>query len=80
MGSVEGDSLNHRPHLYETLADLQPVVASADARPTEQSYAVFDKLSGGIDEQLAALDELVRDDLAGLNARLHELGVDAIGA
>ena len=75
----DGDSLAYRQMLYEKLYTLVPVVASADRRPTEQSYAVFDKLAGQADEQLARLDRVVIEDVAGLNERLAELDVDHIG-
>jgi photosystem II stability/assembly factor-like uncharacterized protein len=74
-----GDSLNYREQLFEKLSGLAPVVSSADARPTAQSYAVYTKLSGQVDEQLAALDSLLRSDLADLNRQLGELGVGIIG-
>ena len=55
------------------------MVSSADARPTTQSYAVYRKLAGQADEQLAALTELIEGDLAVLNGQLTELGVSIIG-
>ena len=61
----DGDTLNYREKLFEKLSALPPVVASADARPTTQSYAVYDKLAGQADEQLAALTALIDEDLAG---------------
>ncbi len=67
-----GDTLNNPPKLYETLGDLVAVVASADTRPTTQSYAVFDKLRGLIDAQLVDLNSTVDGDVAALNASLAE--------
>jgi hypothetical protein len=75
----EGDSLAYRQMLYEKLYTLVPVVASADARPTQQSYDVFDKLAGQADEQLAILADLVDSELAGFNSRLGELDVGFVG-
>ena len=74
-----GDTLNYREKLFEKLTALPPVVASADARPTTQSFAVFDKLARQVDEQLSALTALVGTDLARLNDQLGELGVNIIG-
>jgi photosystem II stability/assembly factor-like uncharacterized protein len=74
-----GDSLNYREKLFEKLSHLPPVVSSADTRPTEQSYAVYHKLAGQADEQLAALGSLIAGDLADLNRQLGELGVGIIG-
>src|SRR6185295_6459615 len=75
----DGDTLNYREKLFERLSDLPAVVGSADARPTTQSYAVYKKLAGRADEQLAALAALVEEDLANMNAQLDELGVGTIG-
>jgi hypothetical protein len=74
-----GDTLNYREKLFEKLMELPPVVASADARPTTQSYAVHQKLAGQADEQLSALTALIDGDLAQLNGQLGELGVSIIG-
>ncbi len=75
----EGDTLNYREKLFEKLSELAPVVASADARPTTQSYEVYRKLAGQADEQLSALTALIDEDLSRLNGQLGELGVSVIG-
>jgi photosystem II stability/assembly factor-like uncharacterized protein len=75
----DGDTLNYREQLFERLGHLVPVVSSADARPTEQSYAVYDKLAGEAREQLAALADVIAVDLADVNSRLAALGVDIVG-
>lgn len=75
-----GDSLSYRRKLFEKLGSLPPVVSSADKRPTEQSYEVYDKLAGQTDEQLAALRALRVQDLAKLNEQLAALDVGLIGA
>ncbi len=75
----DGDTLNYREKLFEKLSDLPPVVGSADARPTTQSYAVYDKLAGQADEQLSALTALIDTDLARVNEQLGELDVSIIG-
>jgi hypothetical protein len=77
--TADGDTLNYREKLFEKLSALPPVVASADARPTTQSYAVFRKLAGQADQQLAALSALVDSDVATFNGQLAELGVSIIG-
>ncbi|MEO6652613.1 MAG: glycosyl hydrolase, partial [Ilumatobacteraceae bacterium] len=76
--TAAGDSLNYREMLFEKLGNLAPIVSSADARPTTQSHAVFAKLAGQIDEQLAALRTVLDDDLAALNAQLNDHGVHTI--
>ena len=60
----DGDTLNYREKLFEKLSGLPAVVGSADARPTTQSYAVYEKLAGQADEQLSALATLIDEDLA----------------
>ncbi len=75
----DGDTLNYREKLFEKLSNLPPVVASADARPTTQSYEVYQKLSGQADEQLSALKALIDEDLAQLNDQLGETGVGIVG-
>jgi photosystem II stability/assembly factor-like uncharacterized protein len=75
----DGDTLNYREMLFEKLSGLPPVVSSADARPTVQSYAVCDKLTGQVEVQLAALAALIDGDLARLNEQLDGLGVGIIG-
>jgi photosystem II stability/assembly factor-like uncharacterized protein len=75
----DGDTLNYREKLFEKLSSLPEVVSSADARPTTQSYAVYEKLAGQADRQLSALSALIDGDLAALNAQLGGLEVDIIG-
>jgi hypothetical protein len=70
-----GDTLNYREQLFEKLSALPPVVSSADARPTVQSYAVYDKLAGQAADRLGVLRQLVEGDLAGFNATLAGLGL-----
>ncbi|MEO6571613.1 MAG: glycosyl hydrolase, partial [Ilumatobacteraceae bacterium] len=77
--TAPGDSLNYREMLFEKLGHLPPVVASADARPTTQSYEVFDKLSAQAGTQLDALARLVDGDVAEFNSRLADLGVAVVG-
>ena len=75
----DGDTLNYREKLFEKLGSLPAVVGSADARPTTQSYAVYKKLAGQADEQLAALNALIDEDLANVNRQLGELEVNIVG-
>ncbi|MEL7158305.1 MAG: hypothetical protein AAFN30_17135 [Actinomycetota bacterium] len=75
-----GDTLNYREMLFEKLAALAPVVGSADAAPTKQSFQVYEKLAAQIDDQLGALDEVIEGDLADVNRRLAELDLHIVGA
>ncbi|MCB0018755.1 MAG: hypothetical protein KDE09_13275, partial [Anaerolineales bacterium] len=75
-----GDSLNYREMLIEKLSSLPSVVGSADKAPTKQSYAVFDKLAGQADAQLAALKGVLAEDLAAFNNLLGSLEVGMVVA
>jgi hypothetical protein len=55
--------------LNNRIPALGGVVESADARPTDQSYTVFKELSAELDGHLAALDALVKGELASFNQR-----------
>jgi hypothetical protein len=68
------DPLNYPIKLNNKIAALSGVVASADARPTKQSYEVFDMLSAQLDTQLAALKRELETGLPKLNAMLKGVG------
>ena len=72
------DPLNFPIKLNNQIAALRGVVESADARPTDQAQEAFRFLSGRLDEELTRLRVLFNDDLAELNERLRELGLDPI--
>ena len=74
----EGDSLNYREQLFETLTGLRPVVASADSAPTRQSVEVYEKLSGKADALLSELTSVLDDQLSPLEAQLVDAGVGII--
>jgi len=69
------DTLNHPAKLNGKLAGLSGVVASAQAAPTRQSYAVFDDLSQRINAQLHTLQEVLDTDVASFNSLLREHNV-----
>jgi hypothetical protein len=71
------DPLNYPIKLNNKIAALSGVVGGTDAKPTSQSYTVFNDLSAQLDRQLSAM----RDVLAGLpaiNATLSAAGLPAI--
>ena len=72
------DPLNYPIRLNNKLAALQGTVESGDARPTDQSYAVFKDLSARLDKELARLDALVKSDLVALNRLLAQLKLELI--
>ncbi|MEO8448303.1 MAG: glycosyl hydrolase [Gemmatimonadota bacterium] len=67
------DPLNYPIKLNNQIAALAGVVASAEAKPTAQSYEVFKLLSGQLDVQTAKLKSLLDTGLAGVNAELGRL-------
>ncbi len=75
-----GESLNQGARLLEQLTALPSVVSLGDYRPTDQSYAVFEHLSGQIDAQLSELNDLIENDLAALNARIAGAHIPAVVA
>jgi len=72
------DPLNFPIKLNNKLAALLGHVAGAEDRPTEQSYTVFEKLSGELDVQLEQLEIVIRQDVGRLNEMLRSMGLDAI--
>ena len=72
--------ISHEARLDAKLADLTVVVSSGDHPPTSQAYAVFEEVSGRLDEVLARLERIREEDVGKLSALIGELGVPAIGA
>ena len=66
------------PKLVDALTTLTAVVASADAVPTRNSYAVFDVLTERIAEQTDELDRIIDEDIPAFIEQVHEFGVPAI--
>ena len=77
-GQLNG--ISHEARLDAKLADLAVVVSSGDHPPTSQAYAVFEEVSGRLDEVLARLAGVREEDVGKLSALIGELGVPAIGA
>ena len=67
------DPLNYPIRLNNKLAALSGVVSTADARPTDQSYGVFNVLSAQLDLQLATLKRAVDTLVPKLNTALADL-------
>ena len=65
------DPLNFPIMLNNKIAALQGVVESADQRPTDQAYEVFQSLSGKIDDQLSKLDTTIKKELPQVNQMLQ---------
>jgi photosystem II stability/assembly factor-like uncharacterized protein len=89
LGAIEGriyqvrnrsrqDPLNYPIMLNDKLAGLIGTIESAEAAPTAQTEAVFTDLSGQLETQLQALEQLLGSELPGLNTRLTSAGLPAI--
>ena len=72
------DPLNFPIRLNNKLALLAGTVASADARPTAQSQAVYDDLIAKIDAQFGKLRTALGADLDAFNRLASEKGVPAV--
>ncbi|MDQ6652737.1 MAG: glycosyl hydrolase, partial [Acidobacteriota bacterium] len=72
------DPLNYPIRLNNKLAALAGVVSSADAAPTEQSYAVYDELVGEIDGQLAKLTQIRMNDVPAFNQLVRDQNIPAV--
>ncbi len=53
-------------------------MASADAAPTTQAYAVYDELAAKIDAELKALDRVLADDVPAFNRLVREKEIPAV--
>jgi photosystem II stability/assembly factor-like uncharacterized protein len=72
------DPLNYPIRLNNKLAALTGVVASADAAPTAQSFAVYDDLVRQIDAQLAKLEQIMKTELPAFNKLVHDQNIPAV--
>jgi photosystem II stability/assembly factor-like uncharacterized protein len=72
------DPLNYPIRLNNRIAALAGVVASADARPTDQSAVVFDLLSAELQTQLSRLRALLETDVPAFNALVRSANVPAL--
>ena len=72
------DVLNFPIRLNNQLVALGGVVGSASSAPTQQSYEVYDMLSGRIDEQLAKWKEILATDVKSYNDLVRQQNVPAL--
>ncbi|MEP6819651.1 MAG: glycosyl hydrolase [bacterium] len=72
------DPLNFPIRLNNKLAALAGVVQSADAAPTDQSYAVYEELVVQIDAQLAKLAQIMKTDVPVFNQLVRDQNVPAV--
>jgi photosystem II stability/assembly factor-like uncharacterized protein len=72
------DPLNFPIRLNNKIAGLTGAVASADAKPTDQSRAVFEELSALLQVQLDHLTDIVKSEIPAFNAFMAERDVPAV--
>ena len=72
------DPLNFPIKLNNKIAALLNLVEGAEARPTDQSYEVFEFLSGRLEEELEQMRLVIAQDVARLNELLREEGLEPI--
>jgi hypothetical protein len=72
------DPLNYPIRLDNKLAALAMVVASADARPTDPSVALYEELAATARAELAKLGAILEKDIAVFNKLVSDAGVPAV--
>ena len=75
---VAFDRLRLRTMLNAKLHNLISVIASADEKPPQQTYDVFEKLSAETDAQLDKLDSILGESIADFNAAVQAANVPAV--
>jgi hypothetical protein len=76
--SGELDSVHFPLRLNNKLEALGYHVARSDDAPTAQDQALFDDLAARADRELARYREVLRDDVAAVNAAMRAADVPAI--
>jgi hypothetical protein len=72
------DPLNFPIRLNNKISLLARVVEDGDARPTNQSFAVYEDLAGKADTQLAKLKRLLGPDLDAFNQLVRDKNLPAV--
>jgi hypothetical protein len=72
------DPLNFPILLDNKIAALSGIVARAEARPTDQSYTLFEKLSALADVQIEKLENILKIDLLELNKKVKDAGIPSV--
>jgi DNA-binding FrmR family transcriptional regulator len=72
------DPLNYPIRLNNKLAHLNSLAGIGDYKPTDQTIEFYEEVSGNIDEELSALQEILRQDIPQFNKMVRENEVDAI--
>jgi photosystem II stability/assembly factor-like uncharacterized protein len=72
------EAYNHGVRLLDKLVALSSDVALGDYRPTDVSDEVLSDLQTRLDEEIAAFDQLLADDLPAFNRQLAKAKLDAV--
>jgi photosystem II stability/assembly factor-like uncharacterized protein len=72
------DPLNYPIKLNNKIAALMRIIESADNRPTDQTYEVYDELSKELNAQLEKMNATLETELPRLNAALRRERVPEI--
>jgi hypothetical protein len=72
------DPLNYPIRLNNKIAALAGVAGGADARPTDQSLAVFEELSAALQRELDRVAAVVRDRIPAFNGAVARLELPAV--
>ena len=72
------DILNYPPRLDNKILDVLSTVQSADARPTDGSIELFRNLRAELDGYLAELDGVISEQVAALNQLVRDKAAPAI--
>jgi photosystem II stability/assembly factor-like uncharacterized protein len=77
--TVDGmDRLGRPGRLSAKLSAIGDIPSFADYAPTTQTYEVFETIAAQVDEQLAALQDVIDGDVAEFAGLVHELEIPAI--
>ncbi|MGM0587425.1 MAG: WD40/YVTN/BNR-like repeat-containing protein [Bacteroidota bacterium] len=72
------DVLNYPIKLNNKLAALGSTVESADSRPTQQMYDVYEMLSGKVDDVFSNLDQVWNEQIPQFNEQVDQLDIPAV--
>ena len=72
------DRLRLKSRLNAKLIALLSVISAADAAPTKQTYTVFEHLSDQVDDQMAALHNLMTEDVPSFNELVREANLPPV--
>jgi hypothetical protein len=75
---VDQSTLHFPIRLYNMMLTLADQVQSADAAPTKQHGEIFVDLSGKVDKQIRALQQIEASEIATINKLLIQLGVPPV--